>query len=122
MDNELFENACWLFCRGTVHRYLMVNAHGCWDGAEKAQRHRELCCFYVAARLGLLDEGSVKLNCPEYVAVHDATRELTGCLDEAIGFPLLGSPDYDTLAPLFFARFHALAMRALSPAGPNMEG
>lgn len=33
--------------------------------------------------------------------------------DQVIGFPVVGRPDYDTLEPLFFEKFHVLAMRAL---------
>jgi hypothetical protein len=83
------------------------------SGAEKAQRHMELCQFYVAALRGVsLDDA--RLHCEDdYQAVHAKTQELTDYLDEAIGFPLAGRPDYDALEPLFFERFHALALDAL---------
>lgn len=115
----MLKNACWLYCQTLIHRYLMANAQGRWDGAEKAQRHRELCCFYVAAHVGLSDPDGALLCVSEYQAVHEATQELTDRMDEVIGFPLSGRPDYDTLAPLFFERFHALAMAALGHNDQN---
>ena len=99
-----------------VHRYLMANAHGRRDGAEKARRYRNLCCYYVSVYLGI-DPDAVDLECAEYVAVHEATQDgLTDCLDESIGFPTDSRPDYDALAPLFFERFHELAVNALRAA------
>lgn len=111
---DFFKQACWLYCQFEIHRYLMCNAHGRHDGAEKAMRHEELCSFYVAAVKGVADTRQVrKLYEGEYRAVHDKTQELTDYLDEMIGFPLDCRPDYDTLAPLFFEKFHALALEAL---------
>ncbi len=109
----LFKNACWQSIHFPIMRYLMSNADGRWDGAEKAQRHLEMSYFYVAVVKGL-DVDAVRLNEDEaYMAVHDATQALTDNLDEAIGFPLRGRPDYEALAPVFFEKFHALALQAL---------
>jgi hypothetical protein len=52
---------------------------------------------------------------PEYLLVHSATQRLTDRLDEAIGFPLVGQPDYELLVTRFFEQFHDLAIQALSP-------
>lgn len=109
-----FVRACWLHLQPTIDRYLMSNAEGRWDGAEKAQRHIELCSFYVAIVLDCEPERARRRECA-YQAVHTATQALTSHLAEAIGFPPQGAPDYDALAPLFFARFHDLAMGALVP-------
>lgn len=114
---EQLRHAARLHTSFIVDRYLMANAHGRRCGAEKAQRHREMCCFYVAVHLGIgIDE--VDLEGVEYVAVREATQDgLTDRLDEVIGFPLDCRPDYAALAPLFFERFHELATNALS--GPH---
>lgn len=110
---KMFKHACWLNVEFAVKRYLMSNAEGRWDGAEKAQRHLEMSYFYVAAVKGV-DLERVRLDHhDDYMAVHDATQEMTSNLDEAIGFPLRGRPDYDDLAPKFFEKFHALALAAL---------
>ena len=110
---EKFKHSLWLLCQFAVNRYLIVNADGRWDGAEKALRHRELCLFFFATQR-LQEKDEVYLRDPLYIAIHDTTQELTDNLDTEIGFPLKGRPDYDTLAPLFFKRFYALAMRAIS--------
>lgn len=110
---DRFKQACWLSVQFNIARYLMSNADGRWDGAEKAQRHMELCKFYVAAVRGFDDADEVDVICDDYIAVHDATSALTDYLDEVIGFPLKGRPDYDTLGPLFFEKWHELAMGAL---------
>jgi hypothetical protein len=92
----------------------MSNAEGRWSGSEKAQRHMELCQFYVAAFKFHGDPDTVRREFPKaYEAVHYKTQELTGFLDEKIGFPLTGRPDYEKLEPLFFEQFHELAMIAL---------
>lgn len=110
---DYFKNACRLHTNFTIGRYLMSNAHGRWDGAEKAQRHIELCQFYVAAFRGLNDAEKVELDGKDFKAVHSATQQLTDRLDEAIGFPLDKTPDYAKLEPLFFEQFHSLATQAL---------
>ena len=121
---QMFKQACRLHLNFAIHRYLMSNASGRMDGHEKAQRHIELCTFYVAAVRGVDDLDMVRrgLDCHEddYQAVHDATQALTDHLDEVIGFPLEGRPDYGALAPLFFERFHMLAMQALGATVPTI--
>jgi len=111
----LFERACRLHTDLAIHRYLISNAHGRWDGAEKAARHHELCEFYVAMVTGQADPHiAYRDHRDEFKAVHTATKALTDHLDEAIGFPLESQPDYDILVPAFFKQFHTLAMQALS--------
>jgi hypothetical protein len=114
-EEARFRHACWLSQQFTVGRYLMSNAKGRWDGAEKAHRHQELCTFYVAVVRGVELEAVRLDHEADYKAVHARTQALTDHLDEAIGFPLEMDPDYDVLAPLFFARFHVLALEALVP-------
>lgn len=93
----------------------MCNAEGRWDGAEKAQRHREMCLYYVAAYNGLYSDDNLSIDYEDqYEAVHTNTQQLTDFLDEQIGFPLSGRPDYDNLIPLFFDKFHSLALEALN--------
>lgn len=116
---QMFKQACWLHLSHAIHRYLMSNADGRQSGAEKALRHIELCTFYVAAVRGVDNVDHVRRGIPvdlepDYQAVHKATQALTDHLDEVIGFPLKGRPDYDALAPQFFEKFHTLAMKALS--------
>lgn len=111
---EYLKHACWLHTQTWIHRYLMSNADGRWNGAEKAQRHRELCQFYVALFRGK-EEEDIKSGIDEdYERVHEDTQELTGYLDEQIGFPLKGRPDYDPLALLFFEKFHTMALKSLN--------
>lgn len=110
---DSFKNACRLTTSFAIGRYLMSNAHGRWNGAEKALRHIELCKFYVAAVRGFDDAEKVELSSEDFEAVHDLTKQLTDQLDEVIGFPLDSAPDYAKLEPLFFEHFHALAMQAL---------
>lgn len=106
-----FENACRIHLLPLIHRYLMANAEGRWNGAEKAQRHREMCQFYAAVRRGQPDPEAVPTDDPNYRRIHSKTQQLTDRLDEAIGFPLSGTPDYDFLAPRFFDLFHELAVQ-----------
>lgn len=111
---DLFKQACWLACQLNIHRYLMSNAHGRHDGVEKAKQHAALCCFYVAAVKGVDNDQLVRRYFDfDFDVVHRTTQELTDNLDEAIGFPLNSTPDYEELAPLFFEKFHDLAMKAL---------
>jgi hypothetical protein len=113
-DNELFKNVCRIHLLHAIYRYLIVNAEGRWDGAEKSQRHREMCQFYVAAYRGLTDADDVQMETEDsgYWLVHEKTQQLTDHLDEVIGFPLKGKHDYELLETLFFDRFHELAMSA----------
>lgn len=111
----MLEWACRVHTDFLVQRYLMSCADGREDGAEKALRHRELCAFYVAVVHGYADpEVACREREDAYVAAHAATQQLTDYMDEVIGFPLRGRPDYYTLAPAFFKQFHALAMQALT--------
>lgn len=110
---KLFKQACRLHLEFAIHRYLMANAEGRCDGAEKALRHLEMSYFYAAAFKGITTEEARIHEHDAYMAVHDHTQTLTDNLDTEIGFPLTGRPDYGTLAPLFFERFHDLAMQAM---------
>lgn len=111
---DTLRNACRIHLDPMIHRYLIANSDGRWDGAEKSLRHKEMCQFYVALQRGLADPEDVLVSDPEYVRVHQATQTLTDRLDEAIGFPLVGQPDYDCFIAPFFERFHELALLALS--------
>ncbi|MDO9099682.1 MAG: hypothetical protein Q7V53_02910 [Caldisericota bacterium] len=114
------KTACRIHTEFMINRYLIANTHGRWDGAEKAQRHIELCKFYVAIFTGvMLDD---VLLADEFERVHEATQALTDNMDEVIGFPLESRPDYDRLAPLFFEHFHALAVEALQMAPQAVPG
>lgn len=121
---QMFKQACRLSLDHAIRRYLMSNAKGRLDGYEKAQRHIELCTFYVAAVRGVDDLAMVRRGSEghedDFQAVHDATQALTDHLDEVIGFPLDSRPDYDALAPLFFEHFHSMAMQALGVS--SVEG
>ena len=124
-EREMLKHALWLASSFTVHRYLMSNAEGRWSGAEKATCHDELCRLYVAVFRGVeVDQVRVDLEA-DWMAVHDATQELTDHMDVVIGFPLKGVPDYEALAPKFFDHFHRLATHALrashgqAPAAPK---
>jgi hypothetical protein len=110
-----YRQACWLALSHDVNRYLIANAEGRWDGAAKARHHIELCTFMVASWRGIERE-DVELGGADFDLVHRATQELTDNMDEQIGFPLAGRPDYDRLAPLFFAKFFGLACTALCSA------
>jgi hypothetical protein len=104
----LFTASCRLHTNFMIGRYLMSNADGRWDGAEKAQRHIELCEFYLNCfGIDKIDEYEA------FEAVHDATQELTDNLDTMIGFPLKGRPNYDELEPKFFDIFHKIAIQTL---------
>ena len=111
---QRFKHACWLHMEFDIHRYLMCNAEGRWDGAEKATRHQELCVFFLSASLGLTGDYSEVFDSPVYKAVHEHTQKLTSYMDTEIGFPLKGSPGYDELAPKFFERFFELANKAIT--------
>lgn len=113
-SNDLFESACRIHLQFMIERYLMSNAEGRWDGAEKATRHREMCGFYVAVTQGIEVHDAHRLHPDICKAVHKATQVLTDNLDEKIGFPLKGRPDYDDLFPKFFSEFHRIAMDAVA--------
>lgn len=123
MNDPSFKNACRVHTARTIARYLMSNADGRWDGAEKAVRHRELCSFYLAAKYGISDpEFALQTHIEEYQLLHEYTQELTDNLDVEIGFPVKGRPDYDRLESLFFERFHALAIEFLSTSSNGERG
>lgn len=113
-DDALVYQACWLAMQHAAGRYLMTNAHGRLDGAEKAMLHIEMCAFYVALVRGVELDSVRRLHEDDFQLVHDHTQQLTDYLDEVIGFPLNSRPDYDDLTPKFFAKFHELALEALA--------
>lgn len=116
-NEERINHLLWLLMKRAIYRYLMVNTEGRLDGSEKADRHVELSYIYVASRRGVsigsarLEEHGENYNLL-YSHIHDATRELTDYMDEVIGFPITGRPDYDDLAPKFFKEFIRLADEA----------
>ena len=119
-DKERTTHLLWLLMKFDIHRYLMSNADGRWDGSEKATRHVNLSHTYVASRHGTSQEAAGRIRYIShgeyeemlYTHIHDHTQELTGSMDEVIGFPIEGRPDYDTLAPKFFKEFIRLADEA----------
>ena len=115
MKNDNFKTACRIYTDFLIHRYLQSNAEGRHDGYEKATRHTELCAFYVAIKHGVADVDSIPSRChhEDFDAVHEATQALTSYLDQAIGFPIIGHPDYNDLVPKFFDKFHEIAVRVL---------
>jgi hypothetical protein len=116
------DTVLWLKMEFAIHRYLMSNAEGREDGAEKAQRHDELCKIYVAS-VRLCTLPSVRHFHEEYYQeVHEKTQELTSYLTTALGFPETGRPDYDLLAPMFFEKFIKLADSADPTLFPPDEG
>lgn len=115
-DTMEFKHVCWLYTRHAIVRYLMSNAEGRWSGGEKAERHMELCKFYVAAVRGHDDPDTVRRQFEDdYQSVHRKTQILTDNLDTEIDFPLKGRPNYEKLDRAFFDKFHDLAMSALMP-------
>lgn len=112
--NKNLDAACRIYLTPLIARYLLVHQEGRLDGVEKATRHREMCQFYVAVHRGLSDPDLIPVTDALYNNIHEDTRALTDYLDESIGFPLVGQPDYDRLVPLFFERFHSLALFCLS--------
>ncbi len=117
--NKLFKKACEIHTQFLVYRYLMANADGRLDGCEKAKRHIELCEFYVAINFGWSDpetvQSSVSGAMDLFKEIHDKTQaKLTDHMDEAIGFPIKGTPDYCKLAPLFFDVFHSVAISIIN--------
>lgn len=112
MSKEMFKRACLISNERRIARYLMANAEGRLDGYEKAQKHMELCEFYVLAVLGVKKTGIGV--CDHFDKLHRDTQEaLTDRLDEVIGFPLKGRPDYSDLLPKFFEVWHETALKSL---------
>lgn len=103
-------NACWLGVNFTVVRYLLVNLHARLDGAEKAERHRELCNFYTAVLTGEDPERAQAFQPEVHDAIHRRTQAaLTDRLDETIGFDPKGGGDHAAQTRAFFEIFHATA-------------
>lgn len=101
-----------------IGRYLLACTHGRWSGAEKAQRHDEMCAVYAAIAVGRHDVDELRGE-HAFEALHtrvrEATREITDALDDAIGFPVDDPhPDLDLLTGRFFERFHEIAMAEIS--------
>lgn len=109
----MFKNACRIALNFNIHRYLICNTDGRQDGFEKASVHIEMCNFYIAIKYGLQDRAAAYEYVDDFELVHEATQELTSYMDKEIGFPIKGRPDYGKLAPLFFEKFHALAVKSL---------
>lgn len=126
------KNLLRIMTRFDIARYLMSNAHGRWDGAEKAQRHINLANLFVTWWFELHDVergGRFEVKTGKYsdsfdsisMIIHDTTRPLTDYLDEVIGFPLESRPDYDKLSPKFFDKFYELATAKLQEISDSIE-
>lgn len=116
-EGQMLRAAFRLHLGFPVERYLLSCTHGRWDGAEKAQRHDELCAAYVAAALGIHDIAEGR-GSPDFEMLHSlirkATRELTDALDETIGFPVNDPrPDLYAFTERFFDRFHVIAFSVI---------
>lgn len=116
---EMFRRASRIHLDMALYRYLMSNAHGRWNGAEKAICHGEICKFYVATILGVELAPDAQDWKDAYERVHTATQAVTDNLDESIGFPLDREPDYDALVPVFFDKIHRIALQALGAQLPS---
>lgn len=117
------ERALWLLMDFDINRYLMANTAGRLNGGEKAERHLALCTTYCMVMLdvGLPngDRAFGRLSSERrslMMFIHDWTQTLTGYMDTEIGFPIEDRPDYDKLAPKFFARFIELCEEAVEAA------
>lgn len=121
IENAQLRHALWLLMERDIGRYLLVNSHGRWDGAEKAMRHISLCTTYLSVALCCPSDQVRTFNEDSFQKVHKKTQELTDHMDQIIGFPLESMPDFDALAPRFFNEFVRLAMEAVggSHAGPG---
>jgi hypothetical protein len=102
------DHACRIVLFPIIYRYLLSHEYERWNGVEKAHRHREMIQFYLAMQAGVSDPEEIDVTDAGYKRLHDATRVVTDLLDEVIGFPLKGKPDYDRLVPLFFEAFHRI--------------
>jgi len=113
MITEMFKRACKIQTQHAVFRYLIANTQGRLDGAEKAQRHKELCDFYVAIWKGCDPDLAMRYHRDEWDAIHTATQEMTNHLDK-IGMPTDHShPKYEDIADRFFDGFHDIAMKLI---------
>lgn len=120
LPESVLQRAVFNATKFAIIRYLMANTHGRWSGAEKAQRHRELCSYYVSTFLDY-DIDDIEFGPGTfYDRVHSATQDLTDRLDSEIGFPLnMPQPDYDHYARKFHERFYELASTRLTDSIPN---
>jgi len=110
-DKQLLKQALRVSTQFWVYRYLICART---DGAGKAEAHRELCCIFIAVFFDLNIDGVNTLSrC--YQEIHEATQELTGKLETAIGYPIDRDVDidYEDLAPKFFDKFYELALAAI---------
>jgi len=97
---DQLDRALWALMEFDANRYLIANTAGRQDGAEKAQRHMNLCHTYLKVMHGLEYKHSLMMF------IHDYSQSLTSYLDEKIGFPVYDKhPDYSTLSRLFVAKF-----------------
>lgn len=119
---KLLKITCRIHTIWPVRHYLMSQAQGQQDAGEATSTLTELCQFYAAALRGCSEPRPVMQYLEDdYRRIDLATRALTEHLHASIGFPLWGTPDYETLEPLFFEKFHALAMGALLQDGAYMD-
>tara|TARA_R110002051_G_scaffold307872_1_gene379137 strand:+ start:55 stop:477 length:423 start_codon:yes stop_codon:yes gene_type:complete len=103
-------NACWLGVNFAIARYLMANLQSRLNGVEKADRHRELCNFYVAILTGEDPDRAASFQPEIHDAIHRRTQaRLTDRLDEAIGFDPNGGSDHLADMRSFFEIFHETA-------------
>jgi hypothetical protein len=135
MNNEKrINHLLWLLMERPIHRYLMSNAEGRLDGAEKAEQHIQMSYIYVASRMGTPIDLAPRIRYnwyakdgTEYEAflykhIHDETAEnLTDYMDEVIGFPITGRPDYNDLAPKFFKEFLRIADKAYEEVKDDIQ-
>ena len=73
ITNEIFKQTCWVALEFAVSRYLIANSPGRESGCEKAMRHKEMCCFYVAVFKDMLPD-EVSVLDEFYCALHTATQ------------------------------------------------
>lgn len=111
---KALERSCWLALKFNVDRYLMSCTYGREDGSEKAQVHREMCIFMMGVF------GVAERDTEAFEKIHIKTQELTGYMDEVIGFQLKTKrPNYEELGPKFFKKFYGLAQEALLTSKPE---
>lgn len=123
MNGIFFRRACWIGLEFHIIRYLMANTAGRLDGAEKSERHREICRFYIAIGSGDHPDVAIRNNMDAHKTLHRLTQDiLTDRMDEVIGFPLESThPDYDMLSEKFFGVFHDAAVGFLEKNFPPQE-
>jgi hypothetical protein len=111
----------WLLMKNDIPRYLAVCADGYENGSAKSIIHIHLCDIFIAGYCMCEIERAMSLYYTRWHIVHEATQELTDYMDDEIGFPKKGTPDYEKLSPLFFDKFFDLAKNALDSAGDVVE-